>query len=127
MPWCRNSARIGQIWHLADYFGVRQGEAVHLVQFNFERADVYQRAKTANGRQSRLAEIANGFTGQSNWISSIALVVDWTLYIAAITTAVVVSAIWAKLLAAVVAGTAISMLFILGHDAAHRISDQQTM
>lgn len=74
----------------------------------------------ANGRQSQLAEIADGFTGRSNWISSVALVVDWSLYIAAITTAVVVSAIWAKLLAAIIAGTAISMLFILGHDAAHR-------
>lgn len=104
-------------------YGVRGGGAVHLVPFNFEHTDGYQcadQADMANGRQSQLAEIADGFTGRSNWISSVALVVDWSLYIAAITTAVVVSAIWVKLLAAIIAGTAISMLFILGHDAAHR-------
>src|ERR1700730_4902936 len=73
-----------------------------------------------DGRQKHLAEVAEGFTAAKDWVSVAALLFDWSLYGLAVVAGVVASAIWVKLIAVVVAGTAISMLFILGHDAAHR-------
>lgn len=73
-----------------------------------------------DGRQRHLAEVAESFTGAKDWLSIAVLLLDWSLYGLAVVAAVVASAIWVKLIAVVVAGTAISMLFILGHDAAHR-------
>ena len=73
-----------------------------------------------NRRQKQLTEVAKGFTAANDRISIAVLLFDWSLYGLAVVAAVVASAIWVKLIAVVVAGTAISMLFILGHDAAHR-------
>jgi acyl-lipid omega-6 desaturase (Delta-12 desaturase) len=73
-----------------------------------------------DGRQKHLAEVAEGFTAAKDWVSVAAMLFDWSLYGLAVVAGVVASAIWVKLIAVVVAGTAISMLFILGHDAAHR-------
>jgi omega-6 fatty acid desaturase (delta-12 desaturase) len=73
-----------------------------------------------NSKQKRLSELAADFTVQRDWISIAALFADWSIYAAAVVAAVVVSPIWGKLIAALIAGTSISMLFVLGHDAAHR-------
>ena len=52
-------------------------------------------------------------------LSWVAVVGDTVLYFAAIAVAVLATPIWIKIGAVVCAGTAISMLFILGHDAQH--------
>jgi omega-6 fatty acid desaturase (delta-12 desaturase) len=45
---------------------------------------------------------------------------DWALYLAAVATAILAENLVLRVLAVVVGGVAISMLFILGHDAAHK-------
>lgn len=70
--------------------------------------------------ERNIAELARPFVVPNNVASIAALLTDWAIYFSAVATAVLVDAIWLKILAAIVAGTAISMLFILGHDAAHK-------
>ncbi|HLX28295.1 MAG TPA: fatty acid desaturase [Casimicrobiaceae bacterium] len=48
-----------------------------------------------------------------------AVILDFTVYFAATALALIVEPIWLKAVLAVVAGTMISTLFVLGHDAAH--------
>jgi acyl-lipid omega-6 desaturase (Delta-12 desaturase) len=73
-----------------------------------------------DAQSRKLSAIAEKFTDSRDWLSVSVLIVDWLLYFAAITATVLVDSAWMKLCAAIAAGTAISMLFILGHDAAHR-------
>jgi len=65
-------------------------------------------------------QIAASFVARDDRFSVLALIIDWTIYLGAVVSAIVADEIWLKLPAAVIAGTAISMLFILGHDAAHK-------
>ena len=71
-------------------------------------------------RQREASAVASSFAQPRTLISVAAIIFDWVLLVAAVLIAVVASALLVKLAAAIVAGTAISMLFILGHDAAHR-------
>ncbi len=66
------------------------------------------------------SDLTLSFVKPNDLLSVLAFLFDYTLYFGAVATAVSVDAIWLKILASVVAGTAISMLFILGHDAAHK-------
>ena len=59
------------------------------------------------------------FAGPANVPSAIAFLADAALYIGAVVIAVLAEPIWVKVAAVIIAGTATSMLFILGHDAAH--------
>ena len=59
------------------------------------------------------------FAGPANVQSAIAFFADIVVYVVAVACAVLAEPIWLKVAAVVIAGTATSMLFILGHDAAH--------
>jgi len=63
---------------------------------------------------------ADAFCAHNDAISMAAVVFDWALYLAAVATAVLAENLIVKVLAVVLGGVAISMLFILGHDAAHK-------
>jgi omega-6 fatty acid desaturase (delta-12 desaturase) len=76
-----------------------------------------QRSESA---ERNIADVARAFVAHNDVISVAAFFFDWAIYVCAVATAVWADAVWLKLLAAVMAGTAISMLFILGHDAAHK-------
>ena len=67
-----------------------------------------------------MRELLEEFTHHDRHRSAVALVVDFTLYFSLTAVAVLATSVWVKTLAVIGAGTAISMLFILGHDAAHR-------
>jgi omega-6 fatty acid desaturase (delta-12 desaturase) len=66
------------------------------------------------------SDVSLNFLKSNDLLSIFAFLFDYTLYFGAVATAILASALWLKILASVVAGTAISMLFILGHDAAHK-------
>jgi omega-6 fatty acid desaturase (delta-12 desaturase) len=70
--------------------------------------------------ERNIAEVARAFVVHNNVTSVAALLIDWAIYLSAVATAVLADTVWLKFVAAVIAGTAISMLFILGHDAAHK-------
>ena len=70
--------------------------------------------------QKIIREAALKYVSPNDGLALAVLVFDTTLYLAAITFAVLSTSLAVKFLAAVAAGTAISMLFILGHDANHR-------
>jgi acyl-lipid omega-6 desaturase (Delta-12 desaturase) len=67
-----------------------------------------------------MREAAERFVQPNNLLSFIALAFDTALYAASLIVAVMAESFWVKGLASVIAGTAISTLFILGHDANHR-------
>ena len=58
-------------------------------------------------------------TTPSNLAGITAVIVDMTLLAAAVVCTITADAAWLRICASIVAGTAISTLFILGHDAAH--------
>src|SRR4030095_8333123 len=72
-----------------------------------------------SAREKLVREAMEGFARPANGPSALALLADFVLYAAAVTVAVLAEPIWIKVVAVVLAGTATSMLFILGHDAAH--------
>jgi omega-6 fatty acid desaturase (delta-12 desaturase) len=59
------------------------------------------------------------FVTHSHLAAYAAVFLDFSVYFAATVLAVVVEPIWLKAILAVIAGTMISTLFVLGHDAAH--------
>src|ERR1700736_2681912 len=65
-------------------------------------------------------DVTSNLLKSNDLLSIFAFLFDYTLYFVAVAVAIWASALWLKILAVVVAGTAISMLFILGHDAAHK-------
>ena len=70
-------------------------------------------------REKHIREEMGEFAKPANIPSAVAFAVDVLLFIGGIAGAVLAEPIWVKLAAVVIAGVAISMLFILGHDAAH--------
>src|SRR5256885_7187957 len=68
----------------------------------------------------KAGDVTSNFVESNNWLSILVFLFDYTMYLVAVATAILADALWLKIIAAVVAGTAISMLFILGHDAAHQ-------
>jgi len=71
-------------------------------------------------RSKTIRNAALEYVRPNDGLALAVLTLDTTLYFAAVTFAVLSSSLLAKSLAAIIAGTAISMLFILGHDANHR-------
>ena len=71
-------------------------------------------------KQQSIRELLEPLTVSRDAVSWLALFADSSLYIAGVAMAVLAPSPWMKLAASLVAGTAISMLFILGHDANHR-------
>jgi omega-6 fatty acid desaturase (delta-12 desaturase) len=69
---------------------------------------------------AEIAPVAEAFCAPRASISIGAFLFDLALYTGAVIVAIVADSVFIKIGAAVVAGTAISMLFILGHDAAHK-------
>ena len=70
-------------------------------------------------REKHIREEMGEFAKPANIPSAVAFAVDVLLFTGGIAGAVLAEPIWVKLAAVVIAGVAISMLFILGHDAAH--------
>jgi omega-6 fatty acid desaturase (delta-12 desaturase) len=71
-------------------------------------------------RQGEAARVAEAFCQQNNLASVGIVFFDYVLYFTAVGTAIFAQSLIVKVSAVIVAGTATSMLFILGHDAAHR-------
>jgi omega-6 fatty acid desaturase (delta-12 desaturase) len=70
-------------------------------------------------RESWLRDEMRPFVTHSHLAAYAAVFLDFSVYFAATVLAVVVEPIWLKAILAVIAGTMISTLFVLGHDAAH--------
>lgn len=67
-----------------------------------------------------VARGAEAFCVPNDALSIAAVVFDYALYLSAVAVAILGEGFFLKLLGVIIAGTAISMLFILGHDAAHK-------
>ena len=72
-----------------------------------------------NKRSQGYRNALEDFTYRSDLAATVLLVVDWLLYGALLVGALSLDSVWLRLLCALGAGTAISSLFVLGHDAAH--------
>ena len=73
-----------------------------------------------DAHESLVGGLTEGYTETSNAASAAALAIDLCIYIGAVAVAVMAEPVWMRLAAVIVAGTATSTLFILGHDAAHK-------
>ena len=73
-----------------------------------------------DAHESLIGGLTEGYTETSNAASAAALAIDLCIYIGAVAVAVMAEPVWMRLAAVIVAGTATSTLFILGHDAAHK-------
>jgi omega-6 fatty acid desaturase (delta-12 desaturase) len=93
---------------------------LHSVGCNRIDFPVVLKMKRIERNQREIANVASEFAVHRTVLSVGVVLLDWALYLGAIVLAVLADAIWLKATAVVIAGTAISMLFILGHDAAHK-------
>src|SRR3984893_11472370 len=91
---------------------------MQLVTFNMKQTKGHTNMNASFHKQA--SDLTLSFVKPNDSLSVLAFLFDYTLYFGAVATAVLADALWLKVLASVVAGTAISMLFILGHDAAHK-------
>ena len=73
----------------------------------------------ARHSESALRDEMRPFVGRNDLVGYGAVVLDFTVYFAAVFVSVASDTIWLQALASIVAGTMISTLFVLGHDAAH--------
>jgi omega-6 fatty acid desaturase (delta-12 desaturase) len=72
------------------------------------------------GREAQIRQELSLFAVSGTALSLAAFAFDVALYATGVAVAVLASALWLKALGVIVAGTATSTLFVLGHDAAHK-------
>jgi acyl-lipid omega-6 desaturase (Delta-12 desaturase) len=70
-------------------------------------------------RLQELRKLLRPYLAKRNDRAVATVVIDLSLYFVAVSLAVLLEPIWVKIIFAVAAGTMISTLFVLGHDAAH--------
>jgi omega-6 fatty acid desaturase (delta-12 desaturase) len=71
------------------------------------------------GKQQRLRDEMRPFVVRNSTLAYGSVILDFIVFIGATVIAVAAGPIWLKLLSSVTAGTMISTLFVLGHDATH--------